>query len=62
MKKLIYLFLALLIVACGSDDVGGDGSTDDGGNANGNSYQWAPATDLGDPIGPYYGDTSNLLA
>lgn len=62
MKKLIFLFLALLIVACGSDDVGGDGSTDDGGNANDNSYQWSPATDLGDPLKPYYGDPSNLLA
>ena len=62
MKKLIYLFLALLIFACSSDDVGGDGSTDDGGNANDNSYQWTPATDLGDPVAPYYGDTSNLLA
>ena len=62
MKKLIFLFLALLIVACGSDDVGGDGSTDDGSNANDNSYQWSPATDLGDPLNPYYGDPSNLLA
>ena len=63
MKKLIFLFLALLIVACGSDDVvGGDGSTDDGGNANDNSYQWSPATDLGDPLKPYNGDPSNLLA
>ena len=29
MKKLIYLFLALLIVACGSDD-GSDDTNDDG--------------------------------
>ncbi len=33
MKKLIYLFLTVLIVAC-SGDGGGDGGGDDGGNNN----------------------------
>ena len=40
MKKIIYLFLTLLIVSCSSDDSSDDGCDDDGGNlAIGQSYQ-----------------------
>ena len=53
MKKLIYLFLTVLIVACG------DNNSDTGSNANVNSYQWAPATDLGNPLKQ---DNFSLLA
>jgi len=37
MKKLIYLFLALFIVACSDDSSSDDSSSDNGGNGGGSN-------------------------
>ena len=51
MKKLLYLFLTVLIVACSSSDDGGNNNTNDGSNVSiEGKWNFISITDCGNPV------------